>query len=230
VELFTNWHSWPQAEAGLRERLPAATVTQVSRAVAFADAWHGDQRRPTGVPYTEHLLEALEVLARGAGVTDPDLLCAAVLHDVVEDTACTLAQVADGFGARVAEIVGWVTIPPPAPGQDKAAAKEAYLRGLRHAPRDAVLVKLADRASNVQTLGNLGPARQRAYYAQTVEHIVPLAATEPWFSYWYTSWRAEFADLAGPGPEPGGPRGSSGAAPACWPSQDTPSQASRPAG
>ncbi len=228
MELFTNWHSWPQAEPGLRERLPAATVTQVGRAVAFAAGQHGDQRRPTGAPYTEHLLEALEVLVRGAGVTDPDLLCAAVLHDVVEDTACTLTQVADGFGARVAELVGWVTIPPPAPGargQDKAAAKEAYLRGLRHAPRDAVLVKLADRASNVQTLRNLPPARQRAYYAQTIEHIVPLAAPEPWFSYWYASWQAEFADLG-----PGGPSGPSRAAGGSRPIRDTSSQASRPTG
>jgi (p)ppGpp synthase/HD superfamily hydrolase len=213
VELFTNWHSWPEAEAGLRDRLPAHAVRKVSRAVAFAAGQHGDQRRPTGAPYTEHLLETLEVLARGAEVTDPDLLCAAVLHDVVEDTGCTLAEIAAGFGPRVAELVGWVTIPAPAAGQDKAAVKEAYLRGLRHAPRDAILVKLADRASNVQTLRNLAPARQRAYYAQTIEHIVPLADGEPWFRYWYASWRAELADLARPGPTgSGGSAGSPGAA------------------
>ena len=118
--------------------------------------------------------------------------------------------------------------PPAAPGargQDKAAAKEAYLRGLRHAPRDAILVKLADRASNVQTLRNLPPARQRAYYAQTVEHIVPLAAAEPWFSYWYASWQAEFADL-----EPGGPSGPSRAAGGSRLIRDTSSQTSRPTG
>jgi guanosine-3',5'-bis(diphosphate) 3'-pyrophosphohydrolase len=198
VELFTAWHSWPEAEAGLRERLPADVVTAVGQAVAFAAGQHGSQRRPTGAPYLEHLLETLEVLACGAGVTDPDLLRAAVLHDVVEDTACTLTQVAAWFGPRVAELVGWVTIPAPGPGQDKAAAKEAYLQGLRHAPRDAILVKLADRASNVQTLRNLAPERQRAYYAQTIEHIVPLASSEPWFRYWYASWRAEFVDLAAP--------------------------------
>ena len=223
MELFTNWHSWPQAEAGLRELLPAQAVATVGRAVEFAASQHGDQRRPTGAPYTEHLLEALEVLARGAGVTDPDLLCAAVLHDVVEDTTCTLAQVAGGFGPRVAELVGWVTIPAPAAGRDKTAAKEAYLRGLRHAPRDAILVKLADRASNVQTLRNLPPARQRAYYAQTIKYILPLAAGEPWFRYWYASWRSEFADLAVP--EPGG---SSVSGPQRI--RDISSQASRPTG
>src|SRR5262249_17777086 len=183
-----------------------------------------------------HLLEALEVLARGAGVTDPGPLCAVVLHDVVEDTACTVAQVAEGFGPRVAELVGWVTIPPPAAGQDKAAAKEAYLRGVGGAPRDAILVKLPDRASNGQTLRNLPPARQRAYYAQTVEHIVPLADTEPWFRYWYASWRAEFADLATPGPggadgsagSPGAAAGSAGAAGAARPLRGTSRPANRP--
>jgi guanosine-3',5'-bis(diphosphate) 3'-pyrophosphohydrolase len=198
MKIFTGWHTWQEAEPGLRDRLPAATVAQLREAVAFAERCHGDQRRPTGAPYLEHLMEALEVLVRGAGVTDPKVLCAAVLHDVVEDTACTPADLTAAFGSQVAEFVGWVTIPEAAPGEDKAAVKEAYLRRLRDAPRGAVLVKLADRASNVQTLRNLAPARQRSYYAQTVQHIVPLAATEPWFAAWYADWQRDFADLAGP--------------------------------
>lgn len=200
MEAFTDWHTWQQAEPGLREQLPAQTVAELGRAVAFAAAHHGDQRRPTGAPYLEHLLEALEVLVRGAQVTSREILCAAVLHDVVEDTDCTLGEVGAAFGGRVAELVGWVTIPEAAPGQDKADLKEAYLHGLRGAPRDAILVKLADRASNVQTLRKLPPARQRSYYAQTVRHIVPLAAAQPWFADWYTAWQAEFADLAEPRP------------------------------
>jgi guanosine-3',5'-bis(diphosphate) 3'-pyrophosphohydrolase len=225
VQLFTNWHTWQQAEPELRVRLPADALARLRAATAFAAAHHGDQRRPTGAPYLEHLLEALEVLVRGAGVTSPEILCAAVLHDVVEDTSGTLEEIGAAFGAQVAELVGWVTIPEPGPGQDKASVKEEYLRGLRRAPHDAILVKLADRASNAQTLRNLPPARQRAYYAQTVEYIVPLAAGEPWFAGWYASWEAAFADLAEPGPTPG----DSGPA-LTKPSQQIPSQASKPAG
>ncbi len=198
MELFTDWHSWPQAEQGLYALLPASTVAEVRRAVLYAASQHGDQRRPTGAPYLEHLLEALQVLAGGAGETRPEVLAAAVLHDVIEDTPGTLPELADGFGPRVAELVGWVTIPAAGPGAEKAAVKEAYLRGLAAAPRDAILVKLADRASNVQTLRNLAPARQRAYYAQTVTHIVPLAAGEPFFAAWYAAWQADFADLGLP--------------------------------
>jgi (p)ppGpp synthase/HD superfamily hydrolase len=199
MELFTHWHTWADAEPGLRERLPASVVADIAAAARFAALHHGAQRRPTGTPYLDHLMEALEVLVLGAGVLDPDILIAAVLHDVVEDTSCTLEEIAGAFGGKVAGLVGWVTIPPTAPGEDRRAVKEAYLRRLRGAPRDAILVKLADRVSNVQTLRNLEPARQRSYYAQTVTHIIPLAAGEPWFAAWYGQWRHELADLGAPG-------------------------------
>ncbi|HLH84101.1 MAG TPA: HD domain-containing protein [Trebonia sp.] len=195
MELFTNWHTWPRAEPELRRLLPAATCDAVAKAVEFAIRHHGDQRRPTGAPYLEHLLEALEILVRGAGVTDQAVLCAAVLHDVVEDTACTVDDVRREFGDRVAGLVGWVTIPDAA-GGDRKAVKEAYLKGLRDAPDDAILVKLADRASNVQTLRNLSLPRQREYYAQTVAYIMPLAESRDWFATWYATWRERHRDLA----------------------------------
>jgi guanosine-3',5'-bis(diphosphate) 3'-pyrophosphohydrolase len=179
METFTGWHTWAGAAPALRRLLPAETVADLARAVDFATAHHGDQRRKTGAPYLEHLLEAVQILVEGAGVTSRDVLVAAVLHDVVEDTPCTLPDVSDAFGPRVAGTV-----------------KENYLRGLAAAPADAVLVKLADRASNVQTLRNLSPDGQRAYYAQTVTHVVPLAAAQPWFAAWYAGWQSEFADLA----------------------------------
>jgi GTP pyrophosphokinase len=199
VEVFTGWHEWGVCEAELRRAVPAETADAVADAVRFAVQWHGDQRRPTGAPYLDHLLEALEVLVRGAGIKDRDVLCAAVLHDVVEDTPCTPAEISERFGPRVAELVGWVTIPDTQPGEDKAAVKEAYLRRLQNAPPDALLVKLADRASNVQTLRNLGPAKRRAYYAQTVTYIIPLASTDPWFARWYAQWQVNHADLAASG-------------------------------
>ena len=174
---------------------PAATCERVAEAVTFALRFHGDQKRPTGAPYVEHLLEALEVLVRGAGVSDPDVLCAAVLHDVVEDTSCTIAGVRAAFGDRVADMVAWVTKPDADDGADKKAVKEAYLKRLADAPDDAILVKLADRASNVQTLRNLRPEKQREYYAQTVAYIVPLAASRGWWALWYAAWEQAYRDL-----------------------------------
>jgi guanosine-3',5'-bis(diphosphate) 3'-pyrophosphohydrolase len=196
VELFTSWHSWRQTEPELRRLLPTSTCDAVAQAVSFAVRFHGDQKRPTGAPYAEHLLEALEFLVRGAGVTDSDVLCAAVLHDVVEDTPCTIGEVRAVFGDRVASMVGWVTKPELEPGADRKEAKEAYLRRLADAPDDAILVKLADRGSNVQTLRNLVLPKQREYYTQTVSYIMPLAASRGWWGVWYASWQEAHRDLA----------------------------------
>jgi guanosine-3',5'-bis(diphosphate) 3'-pyrophosphohydrolase len=195
VELFTNWHTWPRTEQELRRLLPPAACDAVGTAVEFAVRFHGGQRRPTGAHYLEHLLEAVEVLVRGACVVDSGVLCAAVLHDVVEDTPCTNGQVRAAFGDRVADMVGWVTKPEPQAGVDAKAAKTAYLKHLADAPEDAIIVKLADRASNVQTLRNLGVAKQREYYAQTVDYIIPLAAPRAWWGDWYASWQEAHRDL-----------------------------------
>src|SRR5579859_3181738 len=121
MQLFTDWHSWQRTEPELRGLLPAADADAVATAVEFAIRYHGDQTRPTGAPYAEHLLEALEVLVRGAGVTDPEILQAAVLHDVVEDTPCTIDDVRQTFGPRVAVLVGWVTKPDTEQGADRSA-------------------------------------------------------------------------------------------------------------
>lgn len=203
MEVFTHWRTWDEARAALTDADIGADIgadidlDAVGRAAAAAERWHGDQRRPTGDPYVQHLLEALEVLVRGPGVTDAAVLSAALLHDVVEDTSATLADVEAEFGPVVTELVDWVTKPPAggAGRQAKRAAKTAYLRRLRDAPRDAVVVKLADRASNVQTLDRMPPDFQRRYYAETVTYIVPLAEGEPWFADWYASWRRRFAHL-----------------------------------
>ncbi|TMR03501.1 bifunctional (p)ppGpp synthetase/guanosine-3',5'-bis(diphosphate) 3'-pyrophosphohydrolase [Actinomadura soli] len=195
MKVFTHWRTWDEARTSLAGG--EIDVDALARAAAAAERWHGDQLRPTGDPYVQHLLEALEVLVSGPGVTDPDVLSAALLHDVVEDTPATLADVEAGFGPVVTELVDWVTKPPSTGTgrQAKRAARAAYLRRLGEAPREAVLVKLADRASNVQTLDRMPPDFQRRYYAETVTYIVPLAESDPWFKDWYASWRRHFAHL-----------------------------------
>jgi (p)ppGpp synthase/HD superfamily hydrolase len=196
LRVFDRWTTWPQAEAGLGSLVPAEDLAVLRQAYQFATACHGDQLRPTGDPYERHLLEAVEVLATGAGVLDRDVLVAALLHDVVEDTACTLEEVRDRFGPEVAELVDWVTKTDPPPGGDREAARLAYLRRLAGAPRKAVLVKLADRLSNVQRLDRLPrPEKRRAYYRETVDWILPLAAGVPFFHEQFGRWRERFAEL-----------------------------------
>ncbi|WP_433056695.1 HD domain-containing protein [Dactylosporangium sp. CS-033363] len=187
LRTFDGSVGWAALRARFADRLDDATLERLDEAVAFAVERHGEQRRPAGEPYVEHLLEALEVLVDAVGVRDVDTLVAAVLHDVVEDTATTIGEVRARFGERVADLVGWVT---------KSEDRQLYLQSLRNAPEAALAVKLADRLSNVQRLRTHPRAEKRgSYYRETVATIVPLAAGRGWFEEWYRDWQREHADL-----------------------------------
>src|SRR5690606_20863961 len=96
-------------------RPPGAPVTHdhgpVLRAAAFATQRHRRQRRrdADGSPYITHPLALADLLANRGGVADPVVLCAALLHDTVEDTATTLEEIELAFGARVAAVVAEVS-------------------------------------------------------------------------------------------------------------------------
>ncbi|WP_034263328.1 HD domain-containing protein [Actinospica robiniae] len=200
MQTFAVKDGWPAARRRWTDRLPADVLTALDEAVEFALLQHGDQKRPAGEPYLEHLLEATSVLVDAVGVTDADILRAAVLHDVVEDTDCTLDQVRERFGDRVATLVDWVTKPPRDEGVSREQARAAYLERLRGAPDEAILVKLADRLSNAQRL-DTHPRREKAgaYYDETVRSVLPLAEPHPWFRDWFAAWRIAFAGLGATG-------------------------------
>lgn len=198
MRVFDHWKTWPEARSALQGRLDPATLDALDHAFAFAAGCHGDQVRPAGEPYTEHLLQVLEVLVDGVGTRDRDTLLTGLLHDVVEDTPCSRDEVAARFGPHVAELVMWVTKDPAPDGPAAARARDAYLDRLRAAPDDAIAVKLADRLSNVQKLDEHPRVeKQRSYARETIDRVVPLTARDPWFARWFDEWRAHFADLAG---------------------------------
>lgn len=195
---FAAWRSWEHARSALTDVLAPDAVERVQEAFEFAVACHAEQVRPAGEPYAEHLLEVLEILVMGAGVRDEPTLATAVLHDVVEDTDCTLEEVQSRFGAEVTELVDWLTKPDAEPDQ-AGAARDRYLRRLERAPDRAVDVKLADRLSNVQRLDtHPRPDKQRSYYRETVDSIMPLAVRRPWFATQFSSWRDAYRHLETP--------------------------------
>lgn len=196
MRTFDQWHNWGTARKQAADYLPSVTLARLDDAVAFAQQCHGDQKRPAGEPYVEHLLEVLEILVLGAGVTDDSLLVAAVLHDTVEDTHCTAEEIETKFGVREALLVRWVTKPEAGPGEDAAVARRRYLESLRSGPRDAVLLKLADRLSNVQRLDtHPRPNKRRSYYLETCEYVLPMAAGVPWFQDIFAEWRERYRYL-----------------------------------
>ncbi len=109
----------------------------------YALLHHGDQRY-AAFPYEYHLRSVVRTLAY-AGVSDCEMLSAAWLHDVVEDTSVTIRDIYDQFGARVARLVSAVTDDE---GATRAARKRHMVEKLTNAGADAVLLKQADRLCN----------------------------------------------------------------------------------
>ena len=135
-------------------------------AAQFAADRHRDQRRKgaDATPYINHPLDVAAHLARH-GIGDIDILTAAILHDTVEDTETSIEELEERFGARVAGIVGEVT-------DDKSLAKAERKRlQVEHAPhksREAKLVKIADKTSNLRDIIAAPPdwpvERKRDYF------------------------------------------------------------------
>jgi (p)ppGpp synthase/HD superfamily hydrolase len=117
----------------------------IEKAKAFAATKHAGQRRKyTDEPYTAHLLAVVGILARH-GVRDPNVLAAAYLHDTVEDTETTIAEILEAFNAPVAELVYWLT--DIETGNRRVRMMMAAWR-LGRAPWHAKLIKLADIIDN----------------------------------------------------------------------------------
>ena len=139
----------------------------ILKAAAFAAEKHRDQRRkdPEASPYINHPIALANLLAT-QGVTRPEVLCAALLHDTIEDTETTVAELEAHFGDRIAAIVLEVTDDKNLP---KAERKQQQIDHAPHASTEAKLVKLADKICNLRDILNSPPAdwpldRQQAYF------------------------------------------------------------------
>jgi (p)ppGpp synthase/HD superfamily hydrolase len=127
---------------------PALAATPLVRqAYAFAEHAHRGQRRKDGQLYISHPVRVARLLA-GLGYRE-EVLAAALLHDVVEDTPVTLAEVHQAFGAHVAELVDCVSEDPALEGE---ARKLAYRERVRVAPRAARAICAADKVCNLDDL------------------------------------------------------------------------------
>lgn len=112
------------------------------RALSFAARAHEHQKRKDGVtPYAAHPARVAMTVAVVFGETDPDVLAAACLHDVIEDAGVDYDELAEAFGERVAGLVAALTKDATLPEADREAA---YDRRLAAAPGEARLIKLAD--------------------------------------------------------------------------------------
>ena len=136
-------------------------------ALTYAAQQHSRQRRKGGddIPYINHPIDVAAILAVEAGIQDEAVLMAAALHDTVEDTPTTLAELEERFGAEVAGFVAEMTDDKELP---KMRRKELQIEHAPDLTRGAKLLKLADKISNVRDLAANPPhgwsvARQVEY-------------------------------------------------------------------
>ena len=143
--------------------LPAAERDRIRRAYEFAARCHAGQFRKSGDPYITHPLAVAEIAA-GSGL-DVTIVCAALLHDVVEDTGCDAAQLHEAFGDEIAALVGNMTELDNR--QDGAAIDTADDRVLT--------LKVLDRLHNMRTLQYVGKNKQRLKSQHILDLMAPLA-------------------------------------------------------
>ncbi len=143
-------------------------LAEVVKALAFAAEKHRHQRRKDreASPYINHPIDLASILTNEASVVDPLVLCAAILHDTVEDTETTLDEITACFGAEVSALVAEVTDDKSKPKDER---KRLQVEHAPHASFRAQQVKLADKISNLRDMAHSPPAtwdleRRRAYF------------------------------------------------------------------
>jgi len=160
----------------LETYLPPAQVDRVRDAYEFGAQAHQGQKRLSGEPYIAHPVAVADILADLH--LDAQTIVAAILHDVIEDTATAKEEIAERFGAEVAELVDGVSKLDQIQFRSRAEAQaESFRKMLLAMVRDirVVMVKLADRTHNMRTLGAMPPAKRRTIARETLEIYAPIA-------------------------------------------------------
>ncbi len=165
-----------QLVSKLETYLPPDQVDRVREAYDTAESAHKGQKRRSGEPYITHPVAVADILAdlRMDGAT----IAAAILHDVVEDTGVSTAEIAERFGSEIAEIVDGVTKLDQIQFKSrKEAQAESFRKMLLAMVRDirVIMVKLADRVHNMRTLGAMPPAKRRLVARETLDIYAPIA-------------------------------------------------------
>ncbi|MBR2714708.1 MAG: HD domain-containing protein, partial [Ruminococcus sp.] len=149
---------------------------KILKAYEFADAAHGDQRRVSGVPYILHPTSVACILA-DMGM-DTDAIVAALLHDVVEDTEITLAEVSEKFGEDVALLVDGLTKISKIKFTDREEHQAENIRKMLMAMSNdirVIIIKLADRLHNMRTIACVAEQKRRDKARECMEVYAPIA-------------------------------------------------------
>ena len=162
--------------AAYKRRHPKGSVSPINRAYGMSREAHRHQTRTTGESYITHPVAVASVVA-DIGLDEASII-AALLHDAVEDTELTLAEISEIFGDEVASIVDGVTKLDRLQFDSQEAQQAATMRKMLVAmARDlrVLIIKLADRLHNMRTLASSSPDKQQRVAQETLDIYAPLA-------------------------------------------------------
>lgn len=149
----------------------------IERAYRFAKEAHKGIRRRSGEPYILHPIAVAKIASQEIGLGSTSI-CAALLHDVVEDTEYTVEDIEQHFGKKIAQLVSGLTKISGGIFGDKASAQAENFRKLLLTMSEdirVVLIKMADRLHNMRTLGSMAPNKQYKIAGETLYIYAPLA-------------------------------------------------------
>jgi guanosine-3',5'-bis(diphosphate) 3'-pyrophosphohydrolase len=179
-------------EKRLKRYLKRDSIHRVRRAYQIGAAAHEGQTRKSGEPYITHPVAVAHILAE-IGL-DGEAIVAAILHDTLEDTRLTRAEIEGEFGSDVAELVDGVTKLDKVDFADRAEANaESFRKMVMAMARDlrVIMIKLADRLHNMRTLGSMKPEARRRIARETLDIYAPIAQR-----LGMNKFKAELQDLA----------------------------------
>lgn len=152
-------------------------VEIIERAFKFAKEAHKGVRRRSGEPYILHPIAVAKIASQEIGLGSTSI-CAALLHDVVEDTDYTVEDIEQHFGKKIAQIVDGLTKISGGKFGDRASVQAENFRKLLLTMSEdirVVLLKMADRLHNMRTLGSMAPNKQYKIAGETLYIYAPLA-------------------------------------------------------
>ncbi|MBL0177886.1 MAG: bifunctional (p)ppGpp synthetase/guanosine-3',5'-bis(diphosphate) 3'-pyrophosphohydrolase [Gemmatimonadetes bacterium] len=178
--------------ATLEKHADRLDIALIDRALRYSAAAHRGQKRMSGEDFVEHSIAVASILA--GLLVDTTSICAALLHDVVEDSDITTDDISREFGPEVAGLVDGLTkISSLSFRSSVEEQSENYRKLLLSVAKDArvIIIKLADRLHNMRTLEHLQPARRERIATETREIYAPLA-----HRFGMANVKAELEDLA----------------------------------
>ncbi|MCH7509772.1 MAG: bifunctional (p)ppGpp synthetase/guanosine-3',5'-bis(diphosphate) 3'-pyrophosphohydrolase [Proteobacteria bacterium] len=153
-----------------------AAIDNIMEAYRFGASAHEGQKRVSGAPYISHPVAVATILAEQR--MDAQTIIAAILHDVIEDTATEKAQLEEQFGEEVADLVDGVSKLDQLQFHSRQQAQaESFRKMLLAMAEDirVIMIKLADRTHNMRTLGSMPPVKRRRIARETLDIYAPIA-------------------------------------------------------